>query len=207
MAETEARRLAYGPHLPVGCAGHHGFLPALLWLATMASIARAMCRLRLLAQDVGQGRGCTSSMVKFQASIWGNLQNPMVFRISFSLMKSAIFGVRIWYFHPSRPIKPHHFCKNRRNQSLWNPMSSYINIYICTHTPTINSILKSPWISSPCQAAPGRRFISSGAGGSEAGNGSTWIYLDPFKFLLLPSSNPFFVCCTGWGPPVMFVGW
>jgi hypothetical protein len=25
--------------------------------------------------------------------------------------------------------------------------------------------------------------------------------------LLLPSSNPFFVCCTGWGPPVMFVGW
>lgn len=122
MAATEARRLAHGPHLPVGCAGQHGFLPALLWLATMASVARAMCRLRLLAQDVGQGRGCTSSMVRFQASISGNLQNPTVFRISFSPMKSAIFGVRIWYFHTSRPMKPHHFCKNRRNQSLWNPI-------------------------------------------------------------------------------------
>ena len=95
MAATEARRLAHGPHLPVGCAGQHGFLPALLWLATMASVARAMCRLRLLAQDVGQGRGCTSSMVRFQASISGNLQNPTVFRRKYPVGSLPIFKMGI----------------------------------------------------------------------------------------------------------------
>ena len=67
LMAPEARRLAHRPRLPAGCAGRPLVQdPPLLGVATMANVAGAMCRLRLLAQDIGQG-SCTSFMVKFQA--------------------------------------------------------------------------------------------------------------------------------------------